>query len=240
MLTESRFHFRPWLTVFSAVALAILLGLGNWQLERRSWKLALIESVEAGVSATPIHFDAAVRAAQAGDQMEYRSVKLTGKLSPGFVANVFGAYDGDAGAFVFLPMTTPTGAVVYVNLGFQKQGVEDGDQFGGAANGLETTEVIGLLRYAERPRPPAAWFRPTGKTGDGLWFVRDPERFAQDAGIDASPYYIDQFAVPGREWPKGGTTRLDFNNRHLEYALTWFGLAGALVGVWIAFSLRKP
>ena len=69
--------------------------------------------------------------------------------------------------------------------------------------------------------------------------MRDPVGFAKAAGLSTVPYYIDSFAIEGRDWPKGGTTRLNFTNRHLEYALTWYGLALTLLGVWFAFSLPR-
>ena len=42
-------RFRPslWMTVFAVPALAALIALGVWQVERRSWKLDLIARVEA-------------------------------------------------------------------------------------------------------------------------------------------------------------------------------------------------
>jgi surfeit locus 1 family protein len=48
----------------------------------------------------------------------------------------------------------------------------------------------------------------------------------------------ERMNVPGG-WPRGGATYLDLPNRHLEYALTWFGLALALIGVFFVYARRR-
>ena len=69
--------------------------------------------------------------------------------------------------------------------------------------------------------------------------MRDPQVFAEAFGIATLPVWIDSNGLENpAAWPKGGTTRLEFNNRHLEYALTWFGLAATLLVVFLAFSLK--
>ncbi|MAW79766.1 MAG: hypothetical protein CMI63_05975 [Parvularcula sp.] len=231
-----RFQFRPVLSVVSVFALAILIALGFWQVRRLEWKQGLIAQVETRVNADPIPFAEAMRRAEAGENMEYTPVTISGRIDRDRVARVFGTYDGEPGVYVFSPIAGPSGEDVFVNEGFAPQ-----TETGAVADlpDDEETTVTGLFRYAEQPTPPASWFQPEGKSAGGLWFVRDPAMFAAETGADAAPYYIDRFAVDGRDWPKGGTTRLDFNNRHLEYALTWFGLAATLIGVWIAFSLKK-
>lgn len=239
-MASVRFHFRPVLTIVSAIALAVLIALGSWQVRRLEWKRDLIAQVEARVNAEPIAFAEALRRAGAGENMEYMPVSFEGRLDRENFAAVFGSYEGGAGAYIFIPATAPAGETVYVNQGFAPQGVWETLSVSGAADGpAKGVAIFGLFRSAEVPVPPASWFQPQGKSVDGLWFIRDPKAFAAEAGIVAPPYYIDQFAVEGRAWPKGGTTRLDFNNRHLEYALTWFGLAATLAGVWLAFSLKK-
>ena len=232
-----RFEFRPAVTIASAIMLALLITLGSWQLRRLAWKEGLIAQVEARTNADPIPFAEALQRAEAGENMEYTPVKFSGKIDAGNEANVFGSYEGAAGAFVFAPALNAAGYVVYVNEGFAPLALIDDMQ--SSAAGTSEGIITGLFRSAEKPTPPASWFQPQGKSADGLWFIRDPRSFSAEAGIEAPSYYIDQFAVEGREWPKGGTTRLEFNNRHLEYALTWFGLAAALVGVWLSFSLKK-
>lgn len=237
MLSNYRFHFRPVLSFAVLIALGILLLLGNWQMQRLAWKQALIAKVEAGMNAPAIPFAEAVARARAGEGMAYTPVSISGAIIPGSEAFVFGTYDGEPGVYLFSAFQTGI-ATVYVNEGFVPQAILKGPGFGVSSEGGERS-VIGLFRYAEDPSPPASWFKPKGKSADGLWYVRDPEEFATRLGLETPPYYIDELVVAGREWPKGGTTRLQFNNRHLEYALTWFGLAATLLGVWIAFSLQK-
>ena len=55
------------------------------------------------------------------------------------------------------------------------------------------------------------------------------------------PFFVDAEAEPAPPggWPRGGVTRLELPNRHLEYALTWYGLAAALVGVFLAFAAAR-
>jgi len=236
MFAGRRFYFRPVLTGFALAGLALLVALGNWQLHRLEWKRELIAKTEARVGAAPIPFADALRRAEAGEDMEYTPVHISGVFSGHERADVFGAYGGAPGVFVFM-LLNAEGDAVYVNRGFAPQNwhVQGENEAPPGARPVE-----GLFRAAERPAPPASWFRPATQSADGLWLVRDPQKFAAAAGIDTPPFYIDSFAVEGLEWPRGGTTRLDFSNRHLEYALTWYALAATLFGVWIVFSLQKP
>ncbi|WDI33100.1 hypothetical protein PUV54_07810 [Hyphococcus flavus] len=234
MLSGYRFQFRPALTVFAMAALGILVILGTWQLQRLEWKRGLIAKVEERVSSEPIPFEQALDRSEAGEDMEYTPVRLSGEWRPHNEALVFGAINGKPGAFFFTPLQTAPDQTIFINRGFAPQ---EATNLADIKDGPD--DITGLFRTSETLSPPASWFRPTKKSADGLWFVRDPQLMASQSGMQTPPYYIDQFEIPGREWPKGGTTRLDFNNRHLEYALTWFGLALTLIGVWIAFSLQK-
>ncbi|MBB5517949.1 SURF1 family protein [Amphiplicatus metriothermophilus] len=233
------FRFRPVLTVFVAIALAALIALGTWQLQRREWKLDLIAQVEARTQAAPIPFEEALARAGAGENMEYAPVVAVGAFAHDKEARVFGTLDGQAGAYVFAPIfpDTDEGRAIYINRGFVPQGAFAQGDYGRVEGPVR---VEGLYRTAETPSGLARLFRPDDQPADRLWYVRDPRLFAARDGVDAPSAYIDSF---GREepadWPKGGATRLDFHNRHLEYALTWFGLAGALVGVYLVFSARR-
>ena len=235
-MARYRFQFRPVLTFASVIAIALLIALGNWQLQRLEWKRDLIAQVEALGEAEPIPFVEAVRRARNGEVMDYAPVTLSGNLRADLEARVFGTFVGKAGVYVFAPLETVDG-VIYLNRGFAPQAAAGEACFCSETDGA--VSVTGLFRSAENPSPPASWFQSAGKSVDGLWTRRNPVAFADEAGLETSPFYVDESAVPGRDWPRGGTTRLEFTNRHLEYAWTWFGLAATLVGVWFAFSLQK-
>ncbi len=237
-MASYKFHFRPVLSLFTVIAFSSFVALGIWQLGRLEWKQTLIAQVELRINAAPIPFDEAARRAEQGEDMEYTPVTLTGNFDHEAAAVVFGSYEGAPGGYYFTPVSDGAQNFVYVNQGFAPQDVlKSGILAPPPAEAV--SQINGLFRSREIPAPPASWFQIKGKSVDGLWFIRDPFAFAADLGRSASPHYIDQFAVEGREWPKGGTTRLEFSNRHLDYALTWFALSVTLIGVWLAFSLQK-
>jgi surfeit locus 1 family protein len=52
-----------------------------------------------------------------------------------------------------------------------------------------------------------------------------------------APFYVEADATPNPGgWPRGGQTRLNLPNNHLQYALTWYGIALTLIGVFVAFA----
>ncbi|HXI87754.1 MAG TPA: SURF1 family protein [Parvularculaceae bacterium] len=237
------FHFRPVLTIFAVVSVAILIALGVWQLERRVWKLDLIARAEARTKEAPIPFDEAVRREEMGENMEYAPVAVSGVYANDLETPVFGTLDGVAGAYVFTPLdvAAPGGEqrFVYIDRGFAPQ------EFAALATRPKSAlkdemTVKGLFRTPEKPTSLEQFFRPDADPDGKLWFTRDPRLFAEARKIKASPYYVDSSGAENpAPWPKGGVTRLDFYNHHLEYALTWFGLAAALVGVYLMLSLKQ-
>jgi surfeit locus 1 family protein len=231
-----RVRFRPGLLAATLGALAILVSLGTWQLQRKEWKEALIAAVEARLSAEPVPFDDAVVRAEAGETMEYQPVYLDGVFAHDNAAGVFGTYEGRAGVYLFAPLRRSDGSFVYINRGFAPQNAK-------AANSEPqgAVRVYGLLRRAEVKRGLERLLAPKDQPADKIFFTRDPRTLGAAAGIYAPPiWYVDSNGLESDgPWPKGGLTRVDFPNRHLEYALTWFGLAAALVGVFLAFSLKR-
>jgi surfeit locus 1 family protein len=229
-----KFRFRPALTAATLAAFAALCSLGAWQLQRLEWKKSLIAKTEARLALAPISIEEALARVDAGEDMEYQPVFATGVYRSAGAATVFSTHEGKAGVLVFAPLDLRD-AVIFVNRGFVPQDLAEAAAQ--AAPPAAPVRVEGLLRRAEEKRGLERLLAPKDQPTDNLYFTRDPRLWAGGA---ASPFYIDSF---GREnegdWPKGGLTRVEFPNRHLEYALTWFGLAGALIAVYLAFSLRR-
>jgi surfeit locus 1 family protein len=228
--------------IATLVALAILVGLGVWQLERKAWKESLIAQIEARAHGAPgdIVPERAWSSWRAADN-EFRRVQLSGTFLHDLEAPVHGLTAGTRGRaaqgyFVLTPLQRPDGSVVIVNRGFVPTDLRDpASRAAGQVSG-ETT-VRGLVRAPEAPR----LFVPENDPSMNEWFTRDVGAIARAKGLArVAPFLVDADATPNPGgWPAGGQTRLSIPNDHLTYALTWFGLALTLVGVFGAYTWRR-
>jgi surfeit locus 1 family protein len=222
------------------VAVVILLGLGTWQLERKRSKEALIETLDRRLAATPAEQPPRAiwpRLDPARD--EFRRVAFRAQFLPGQEALVFtsgSAFRTDVsgpGYWVLAPATMPDGAVVVVNRGFVPQGWPERP---GKAQGEPggSLDIIGVMRWPEA----RGAFTPADEPDKNLWFVRDPEAIAAAKGWGAvAPFFVDQEApAPPGGWPRPGPLTVTLRNEHLQYALTWYGLALALVAVFAVWA----
>jgi len=228
--------FRPYpgLTIACAILLAILCGLGMWQLERLHWKLALIATVNSHMAAAPVALDRIL--AMNGDDAQYRRVRLLGRFDHGREAYVFTTDEGAAVYHVLTPFTASDGKVLVVDRGeVPKEKLDPASRAAGNVEG--DVQVTGVWRA---PDPPGA-FTPPPDTARRIWFARDLAAIAAADHLSlAAPVVIeaDAAANPGG-WPRGGRTVVSFRNQHLSYAVTWFGLALCLLGVWLAYHISR-
>jgi len=106
---------------------------------------------------------------------------------------------------------------------------------GGAVNMVTgEVEIVGLIRLPQR----STMFTAPPDTNKRIWYARDIPAIARAARVpDAPPLVVaaESEATPEGGWPRGGTTRLNFPNRHLEYALTWFALAAVLAVIYVLY-----
>ena len=98
-------------------------------------------------------------------------------------------------------------------------------------------DMVGFMRWPES----AAWFTPSAEPGRNLWFLRDHLRIAEAKNWGpVAPFFIELESpqAPGG-WPRAGPIKLNLPNDHLQYAMTWFGLAIVLVGVYTAWMFGR-
>jgi surfeit locus 1 family protein len=221
------------------VALAVLVSLGVWQLERKAWKESLIAQIEARAHGAPgeIVPEPAWASWRASDD-EFRRVRLTGTFLHDLEVPVHGLTAGSGGRaaqgyFVFTPLRRPDGSTVIVNRGFVPTELRD-PAARAAGQVAGEVAVMGLVRAPESPR----LFVPENDPSRNEWFSRDVGAMARAKGLArTAPFIVDADASPNPGgWPKGGQTRLSIPNDHLTYALTWFGLALTLLGVVGAYA----
>ena len=235
-MTANRGKRRFLLALCSFLAL-LFGGLGIWQIERLAWKLALIERVEARVSAPPGPAPApeAWRSITQ-ERDEYRHVAVRGTFDYASETLVDALTERGPGYWVLTPLRTATGTIL-VNRGFVPR---EADSPADRAASQQTGEVTvtGLLRMAE---PDGRFLRPNDPPQD-RWFSRDVGAIAKARRLGpVAPFFIDadSGSTPGR-LPVGGMTVVRFRNAHLVYALTWFALAAlSLVGLALALRSRE-
>lgn len=229
-------------TVATAVALAILIALGLWQLERKAWKEALLSAVDARAFGAPVSAPAETAWPDwSPARDEFRRVELRGTFLHDREIQLHGLAEerrGQAlqGFYVFTPLRRSDGSLVMVNRGFVPTALR-APATRGAGRPDGAVEVVGLLR---NPEVRGAFVPPNDAAKDD-WFVRSLAEMAAGRSLERlAPFYVDADSTPNPGgWPRGGQTRVNLPNDHLQYALTWFGLALTLVGVYGAFAWRR-
>ena len=229
--------FRPYpgFTIAAAILFAILCSLGVWQLERLQWKLALIATVNGHLADAPIGLAQVLRLP--ADQAQYRPVTLHGRFDHDKEAYVFTTdAAGDAVYHVLTPFTVNDGRVLMVD-----RGMVPADRLApasrAAGNVQGQTGITGVWRVPDAP----GIFTPPPDLAKRIWYARDLAGIAAADHLSlAAPVVIEAGPAPNPGgWPKGGQTVVSFRNQHLSYAITWFGLAGCLLGVWLAYHISK-
>ncbi len=246
---------RSWIGILvpASLAFCILIGLGVWQIQRKAWKEGLIALLTERLAAPPEALPPSKswpQLGQAGD--EYRRVEFRAAFEPNRDALVYASatafrpdVDGP-GYWVFTPARVADGGVVMVNRGFVPEGGQDpksrpGGQLSGTVPGTVdvsgTVDIVGTMRWPD----PRHWFTPNDEPSHNLWFSRDPSAIAAAKGIGpVAPFYVEQEApVPPGGLPQPGKLVVSLPDNHLQYAITWFGLAAVLAGVTISFALSS-
>lgn len=229
--------FRPYpgMTIACAILFAILCGLGVWQLERLQWKLALIATVNGHMAAAPVTLEQIT--AMASDEAQYRRVTLHGRFDHAKEAYVFTTDAAGSPVYhVLTPFLTDSGKTLMVDRGaVPKEKLDPWSRAAGNVTGQAA--VTGVWRSPDAP----GLFTPAPDVAHRTWYARDLAGIAAADHITLSrPALVeaDATANPGG-WPKGGQTVVSFRNQHLSYAVTWFGMAIVLLGVWFSYHFSK-
>jgi surfeit locus 1 family protein len=210
---------------------AALLALGIWQIERRAWKLDLIDHVEQRVHAAPVSVPAAASwsSINAADD-EYRHVTVRGRFLHHRETSVQALTIDGPGYWVVTPLQIADGSIMLVNRGFVPSEHRD-PATRSEGNPSGEVAVTGLLRVSE----PGGRVLRTNDAAADRWYSRDVAAIAAARGLShVAPFFIDADDAPNPGgWPRGGLTVISFPNNHLVYALTWFSLAVMLAGAGV-------
>lgn len=226
------------LLIASGIVLIILLALGTWQVERLQWKEALIASSEQRLHDAPLPLEAMEAIYAKEGTVDYRPVTVTGTFKHAGERHFLATHAGAAGYNVYTPLLLEDGRTVLVNRGFVSYDKKDATRrMEGQIAGTVTITGLARDRLSEKP----SWLIPDNDPSGNIFYWKDWAAMVNSSGIaddtKAVPFFIDaNDALNPGGLPIGGVTIIDFPNNHLQYALTWYGLAAALagvVGVWL-------
>ncbi|WHO72583.1 SURF1 family protein [Rhizobium sp. BT03] len=223
------------------IALAILISLGTWQVERLRWKEGLLADIAARQVAAPVPLADIETMAATGGDIEYRKVTATGRYINNKERHFFATWRGQTGFYVYTPLELADGRVLFVNRGFVPyENKEPEMRMQGQLTDQQT--VTGLARE-KLPGKPSSLV-PDNDVAKNIFYWKDLDVMAESVGLEKArviPFFVDADSTPNPAGlPIGGVTQVDLPNDHLQYAFTWYGLAAVLVAVVGISWFRKP
>ncbi|WP_027259845.1 SURF1 family protein [Leisingera aquimarina] len=214
------------LLIISGAGLAILIGLGTWQLQRMAWKEDILATIEARIAEEPVtvlpsDFDPEVD--------KYRPIRLSGDIGENELHVLSSFKDLGPGFRVVSDFTLANGRKVLIDRGFVTQADRPDDRYFGPA------EIEGNLHWPQETDS----YTPKPDWVDNIWFARDAEQMADYLGTEPAMIVL-------RRNPQGEADLLpvpvdtaSIPNNHLQYSITWFSLAFIWAAMTVYFLRRS-
>lgn len=248
----------PWgLTIVCALAFILLFSLGVWQVQRMQWKEGLIAQAEAAATGAPVPLysplsegpsatvgasavaqappPAAPQVPELPEFPEFQRIIVACNWEARGYVRLRSIHEGVAGDRIITLCQQ-----FLVDRGFVPDGATRPitKLYSSEPRGRETT-IIAQARTTPSPNPFALAAR------DGVFYSRDNMAIVKALGGDPRRFgsqvlFAEQSTAPEAPALIAEPPPPAFANNHLGYALTWFGLALALAGFYIALLRRKP
>jgi surfeit locus 1 family protein len=210
------------------LGIAVLSGLGLWQLQRLAWKEALLAEIVARATARPITLAAALAADDDADDIDFVNVECTGTYLPAETKFMIQTFDAGPGWQVVTPFRSSDGIFVLVD-----RGVVPDTMRATVATPAEPVELLGIVRRHGAGRGP---FTPDNDDAANIWYWWDvPAMLALSdipADLKVAPFVVQLLPVEGdATFPRPQRPDAGLRSNHLQYAITWFALALVLAAV---------
>lgn len=237
-------HKRPgiFFLITVAVAFAVLMTLGTWQVQRLHWKEDLLATIDARIAADPLPLsDVEAMWASDGD-VEYVPMRVSGTFDHAGEQHFLATHEGQSGWYVYTPLELDDGRHLIVNRGFVPYDMKDQD----ARKWDEPSGEIGFSALARNPLEEKPGFVvPDNAPADNLWYWKHFSAMREAMALEEDrtlPFFADIRAYDEAEiaYPVANVTQVQLPNSHLQYAVTWYGLGAALAAVAGFMFFRKP
>lgn len=229
---------RIWpILLVSGLSLALLLWLGAWQLQRLAWKNQLIADYDKAIASEPVALDIALEQFLAGKRIDGMKVKAQGKFAPRPALRLLTSTPQGPAWELVHGFELTSGSAVLVN-----RGKINHDQPIPAPTDA-SVEIIGHIVWHDQGK---GRFDVENKPEENLWYWWDVVAMTnQFSATHLNPNYVVVNLVAGSPGTEGlyvEAPKANLRNNHLGYAITWFGLAAALLvmtGLFIRTRLRQ-
>lgn len=210
------------LLIFGVAGLAVLVALGAWQVRRMHWKNAVQAEIAARIGADPVPLPVAPDP----HRDRFLPVVVAGAFQAGEVRVLVSVRQAGAGYRIVAPYLTRDGRRILIDRGFVPAADRDRDRATGPL------PVTGNLHWPDE----IDGFTPQPDRSARIWFARDVARMAAELGTEP-------VLIVARSPTDPGVTPLPVDsagiaNDHLQYAVTWFGLALVWAGMSLHFLWR--
>lgn len=232
------------LSLAAFCALLVLIGLGTWQVKRLHWKEALIARVNTRIASVPVPLDQliSVMPDQKGrdDDPEYSPITVEGTFLHEHEFFYYATLNGKIGWHLYTPvkLDDSSGKFLFINRGFLPDALkQQKTRPSTLTRGVQ--KITGLFRWPDFEKPNQ--FIPDNDLEAGIFFWRDLSTMRTAARLSADtvlPFFVYADKQPDT-LPVGSVTIVKFPNSHLAYAITWYGLALTLLGVYMALLISR-
>ncbi len=227
------------LTVVAVCGLAILCALGSWQVYRLNWKNEFIRLIDQSIAADPVSLADVEAGIEHGFDVDWLRARASGTFRHDLERHVYALRDGRIGWNIVTPFETAGGLTVWVDRGFVPDNLKDAAQRPNPAPKSQIT-VTGLIRIS---KPGKTLFGPDNEPDRNRWYWWDLMAMTNSTGQALTSRVLPAFLEAQSEEPPAADPKpqpaersgASLTNRHLQYALTWYGLALVLLVVYVAF-----
>jgi surfeit locus 1 family protein len=209
------------------IGTAILVWLGTWQMQRLDWKRGILTEIESRIGGDPAPLPGT------GDPAtdRYQPVRLNGTVEPDELYVLVSQKRVGAGYRVISPFVTEDGRRILLDRGFIPVAARDDERDGGQV------EVTGNLHWPD-DRTSAT---PDNDIAGNTWFARDVAPMAEALNTEPLLVIARNISPPDPNVTPLPVDTSGIPNDHLQYAITWYSLAGVwLIGtIALVWRLRQ-
>jgi surfeit locus 1 family protein len=229
---------RIWpILLWGGLSIAMLIGLGTWQLFRLAEKQALLADIAQRTQSPPVSLSEVLALRDKGDDIEFVAVKTKGAFDHRAERHKLATFEGSPGWQIITPFTSDEGIVVMVDRGVVSDDLRD------AGKRSENTSPIELTAVVRTHDNERGFFDPENDVDGNVWYWWDVPAMLSSITVatemKVAPFVLQ--ALPGddpKKFPTVPNPEAQLRNNHLQYAMTWFSLAIVLL-VIAGLFIRK-